>query len=217
MTCEQATDLIVDSLMDALDRERQELLATHLSTCVSCAAEARAMGWTWDALGELEAAQAGPQAAADLGRRIAAVGSKRPAARWLRAAAAVTLLLLGGAGGYWLRGEASPAPARSSDTSFLLLVRGDQPDATVPEETLVREYGAWAASLAEDGRLVAGEKLTDDPGRWISAADETRTRSDVSGYFVVTASDYAQAVAIARGSPHVRYGGTFEVRQIDSR
>lgn len=92
-----------------------------------------------------------------------------------------------------------------------------EPVMRVTGDTLVQEYRAWAASLANEGRLVGANKLTDEPGRWISAfaAVETRTGSDVSGYFLVSASGYEEAMEIARSSPHIKYGGTFEIRQID--
>jgi hypothetical protein len=36
-----------------------------------------------------------------------------------------------------------------------------------------------------------------------------------SGFFVVTADGYDDAVQIAQGSPHVKYGGSISVRAID--
>ena len=82
---------------------------------------------------------------------------------------------------------------------------------------MVGEYQAWAGSLARQGQLVGANKLKDEPGRWISAptAGETRSRSDVSGYFLVSASGYDEAVEIAGSSPHIKYGGTFEIREVD--
>jgi hypothetical protein len=213
MTCERSVDLIIDALMDSLDDEEKERLEAHLRSCPSCAAEARALRWTWDGLGRLEAPAATAPGAP--GRGPLAASGPRTSSIWFRAAAAIALLLVGGAGGFWVRGspESDGPPVQSA---FLFLVRGDEPDATVPEETLIREYGAWATELAGEGRLLGGEKLTDGSGRWVSiTGDETRTRSDVSGFFVVAAADYAEAVEIAGASPHVRYGGTFEIRQID--
>ncbi len=76
----------------------------------------------------------------------------------------------------------------------------------------------WAQALAVEGRLLGGEKLTDEPGRWVSGAPvaDERVRSDVSGYFVIRAPSYDEAVDLAMASPHVRYGGVFEIRQIDA-
>jgi len=225
MNCEEAVDLIVDSLMDSLDEGQRETLVGHLRGCASCAREAEAIGRTWEALGRLTAPDARvPEAtgfAPGSPARRRAHDRGRAAGPWLRAAAVVALLLLGGVAGFWVRGggpDAGPTlvPGPEETSAFLFLVRGDTPEASLPEDSLVREYRAWASSLASEGRLVAGEKLEDEPGRWVSETDEeARTRSDISGFFVIAASDYGQAVEIALRSPHVRYGGTFEIRRID--
>jgi hypothetical protein len=218
MNCEHAVDLIVDSLLDKVDDERRRELTAHIESCRSCAAEAERMGELWRGLGELNPPAAAPHAALELGRRLATARRQHRYAPLLRAAAGVVLVLLGGAGGYVIRGDGSPqgVPAPGVST-FLLLVRGEEPRGPVTGDRLVLEYQAWAASLADEGRLVGANKLTDEPGRWISApaAGETRTRSDVSGYFLVSASGYDEALEIAESSPHIRYGGTFEIRQID--
>jgi anti-sigma factor RsiW len=218
MTCEHAVDLIVDSLMDTLDDEQRRELNAHLESCASCAAEAKRMGALWKDLGELHAPPAAPHAALSLGRRLAAAGQQQRYAPLLRLAAAVALLVLGGAGGYVVRGGGpAPSVAPTGASTFLFLVRGQEPQGPLSGDSLVSEYQAWASSLAAEGRLVGANKLTDEPGRWIAApsAGDTRTQSDVSGYFLVSASGYAEALEIAGSSPHIRYGGTFEIRQVD--
>jgi len=217
MKCENAVDLIVDSLMDSLDDHQQQELAAHIQSCPSCAVEAEKMKDLWEGLGELRVPMPSSQAAFALGRRVSAGRSRYRWAPPLQAAAAAALLLLGGVGGFLARGSGSPPGSASTDTSFLLLVRGEEPQGAVQGEALVQEYQAWAASLASDGRLVGANKLMDEPGRWVSgaAARDPRTQSDVSGYFVVNAASYGEAIEIARSSPHIRYGGTFEIREID--
>ncbi len=227
MRCDDAVDRIVDSLMDSLDAGQRRELEAHLAACPSCAAEAEALRNMWEGLGRLTAPAPTSRAAVALGRRL---GGERPAARrapWLRSAAAVALLLLGAAAGYALRGGGAPVNERGGPgddsaartgvaPTFALFVRGDTPRAPVAGPDLVREYARWAATLAEEGRLVGGNKLTDEPGRWVSsAAAETRTRSDLTGYFLITAADYDEAVRVAETSPHIAYGGTFEIRQVD--
>jgi hypothetical protein len=36
----------------------------------------------------------------------------------------------------------------------------------------------------------------------------------IAGYFLVRARDYRHAVTIAEGCPHVRHGGSIEIRRI---
>lgn len=218
MKCENAVDLIVDSLMDSLDEEQRKDLSAHIQSCESCAAEAEKMSAIWKGLGELRAPGPAPQAAFEFGRRLSAERSRRRYTPLFRAAASIALLLLGAAGGSFLaRGDGSPPIAQPTGApTFLLLVRGAHPEASVPGERLVQEYREWASSLADEGRLAGANKLTDEPGRWLSgSAAEGRTRSDIQGYFLVHASSYSEALEIAGASPHIRYGGTFEIRQID--
>ncbi len=218
MKCEHAVDLIIDSLLDGLDDEQRRDLAAHISSCESCAAEAERMSTMWQGLAELRAPQAARHAAFELGRRLATARRYHRFAPVLRAAAGIALILLGGWAGYMLRVTGpSPSVPTTGASTFLFLVRGEAAQALVTGDSLVREYQAWAASLANEGRLVGANKLTDEPGRWISAstAGEARTRSDVSGYFLVNASGYEEALEIAVSSPHIKYGGTFEIRQVD--
>lgn len=115
--------------------------------------------------------------------------------------------------------------------------------ARVGVDSLVAEYAAWAGRLAEAGRLVSAEKLADDGGRWLRAAPDAEadpadrpaivaardptgaaggdplptgaTTGVVSGFFLVRAASYEEALALAGESPHLRYGGAIEVREID--
>ena len=218
MKCDNAVDLIVDSLMDSLDEDQRQALSAHVQSCPSCAAEAARMKGIWQGLGELSVPAASPQAAFDFGRRVLAMRRRPRIAQPMLAAAAVGLLMIGGVSGFMIRGgETPPDPPSAQASAFLFLVRGEVSDETLRGEDLVAEYRSWAASLADQGRLLGSNKLMDEPGRWISgsAAGDSRTQSDVGGYFLVNAASYSEAVAIAGSSPHVRYGGTFEIRQID--
>jgi hypothetical protein len=91
-------------------------------------------------------------------------------------------------------------------------------------ETVVREYTAWRVRLAEEGRVVGGEKLADEGGRWLTAPDGAvrvvdgpfaEAKEVIGGYFMVQAADYGEAVQVARTCPHLRYGGRIELRQVE--
>lgn len=120
-------------------------------------------------------------------------------------------------------GTAADAGSGAPDGGqYLLLIRETpatiQLELRVGSATLVEEYSAWAGSLAQAGRLVGAEKLT-DAGSAVSGDGDETVRSSVpgavSGYFLVRAADEAAALAIARESPHVKYGGIVEVRMIE--
>lgn len=108
---------------------------------------------------------------------------------------------------------------------FMLLLFDNPADYAdlSPEQMqqVVREYGAWAKEMGKAGKLEGGEKLADDGGKVITATGVTdgpfaESKEVLGGYFTITAASYDEAVEIARGSPHVKYGASTHVRQIDA-
>jgi len=86
----------------------------------------------------------------------------------------------------------------------------------------VSEYKEWARGLAVQGHLAGGEKLAPEetilgagaalgPARATPWAPESR----LGGFFMIAARDQAEAVAIARGCPHLRYGGRIILRRVE--
>jgi hypothetical protein len=110
---------------------------------------------------------------------------------------------------------------------ILLLHRPAGPLPTLPPQqaaAVTKEYIGWGDRLRSEGRLKAGEKLTDDPGRLMRAAGGRIMVTDgpyaeskelLGGFFLITAGDYKEACQIAESCPHFKYGGAIEVRQID--
>lgn len=107
---------------------------------------------------------------------------------------------------------------------FMLVLR-NRPETVRPRspeelKRVVQEYSGWARQLREQGVRVQGEKLKDE-SRILEerAGDQSltgqRSVERISGYFLVAARDYDEAVRIASGHPHLKYGGAIEVREID--
>lgn len=84
---------------------------------------------------------------------------------------------------------------------------------------LVAEYAAWARSLRSRKQLALGEKLSDS-GRVVSSrgavAEGVESAGSISGFFIVSAADIAEAVALASTCPHVLHGGRIVVRPIEA-
>jgi len=88
----------------------------------------------------------------------------------------------------------------------------------------VREYTEWARSGAQ-GAVIGGKKLKDvgrilrrDAGGLVSVETDPTVPSEpgwLGGYFLIRASDIDEAERIAATSPHLDYGGTIELRQVD--
>ena len=218
MKCEVAIDLIADSLMDELGARDSERMQQHLISCSNCADEAARMRTLWNSMGQLGSATANPAAPVEFGRLL----ERRLRSRWWShakiAAAVVGLLAAGAALGRFVPGGGLNDRGAPETAEFMLLIRGSEPNRILPEAQLTQEYRTWAEQLAGNGTLVAAEKLVDDEGRWLNAADsqsENRETSIVGGFFIIRASGYEEAVDVAGQSPHIRYGGTIEVRAID--
>lgn len=217
MTHDVAIDLVVDSLVEQLEPGQARDLEQHLATCTTCAAEATELRQLWGDLDALPRPTPDVAAALRLGKRLATARRK---SRWLPALRAAAVVVLVGAGVVAGRMMPRDDGDRGSGTvidadagAFLFLIRGTEPDRIAPAEELVAEYGAWAEELATEGRLIGGERLTDDPGLWVGK--EGPGLEVVSGFFLVRAMDYVEAEKIALASPHVAFGGTIEVRAID--
>lgn len=118
-----------------------------------------------------------------------------------------------------------PAPTQPQPHSqFMLLLYEDaafRQGGPEDAQARVREYSAWARTLAASGRLVAGEELAargEDlrsdghhaPIAGAALADEPR------GYFVIAAPDEAGALEIAATCPHLAHGGRVIVRPIQA-
>ena len=152
--------------------------------------------------------------------RPAAPGRRRGLRLGLALAASVALFATG-----MLVGRRLPAvPAPSAAAQFvLLLYEGPEyrPPAPGREGDRVREYSEWAGERAAREELVAGEKLREDADVVIERGGAVRTTPPeagaerLAGYFVIRASGPARALEIARTCPHVRYGGSIVIREIE--
>ena len=92
-------------------------------------------------------------------------------------------------------------------------------------QQIVGRYTAWAGQLAEEGRMVGGEKLADEPGRVMRRQGDdasvtdgpySETKEVFGGFFLIHANSYDDAVAVSRSCPHLDYGGAIEIRAVDA-
>ena len=108
---------------------------------------------------------------------------------------------------------------------LLLHDRAESFAAMSPEQMqqVIQKYMAWGDSLRNAGVIKDGQKLTDEPGRVIRTNGSqvlvtdgpySETKEVLGGYYTVEAASYDKAVEVAQSCPHVEYGGTIEVRQV---
>jgi hypothetical protein len=95
-----------------------------------------------------------------------------------------------------------------------------------PEEiqAVTQEYVNWRTKLAADGKILGGDKLYDGQGRSMKVTDGQLRITDgpyaevkevLGGYFAIQAADYDEAVELSKDCPHLKFGGTIDVRQIE--
>jgi hypothetical protein len=91
-------------------------------------------------------------------------------------------------------------------------------------EAVIAEYIAWRHKIEADGHYVGGEKLSDEGGKRLSMTDGalrvtdgpyTEAKEVIGGYFTISAADYDEAAQIAGDCPHLKYGGTIELRRVE--
>lgn len=119
-------------------------------------------------------------------------------------------------------GESGPRARSRPSTSFCCM----KMRTFVRPTTRTRwwpKYGQWAGALAREGSLVAGEKLDETgmlleipggAGTMLPGGDDGSPLGRLGGYFVISAGDRAEALAIAGTNPHLRHGGRIVVRPI---
>ena len=113
------------------------------------------------------------------------------------------------------------AARQESDTSlkpFILLL--EEPNWP-PSAPLERDgYSDWARNLAAMHRYIGAEKLTEEPGVRLAvdggaaAPNTAPPPGNLSGWYLLRARNYADAVRLARLGPHLRYGSIL-VRQLE--
>jgi len=163
----------------------------------------------------------------------------RGARRWRRVAAALLWMAIGAAGGGFAVNRWAPPraalpvsePVDDSPRFFLAMLerfsKSLAPPPTAPasadtEERIVGEYVAWARSMHERGILVDADRLSDESyaylhvrgGKIVVEDDLLDSGSHLGGFFLVRAKDLDAAIALARESPHLKYGGEIEIRAV---
>ena len=141
------------------------------------------------------------------------------------AAPAMATLALGFlAGVSWV--HETTGPTGELPRYLLILRSGDEYQPEASGGTRGMEYADWAMNKLPRGAFLSGEELTETG--WVLHQTGETVRSDradfgtelrepVAGFFLIRAKDDDDAVELARTTPHLKYGGTVELRPIVKR
>lgn len=89
----------------------------------------------------------------------------------------------------------------------------------------IEKYVAWGNKLRQHGVFKASHKLAGDAGKVIRGHSRqsrvtdgpySETKEVLGGYYLIEAPSYDKAVEHCQDCPHLEYGGTIEVRQVDA-
>ncbi len=163
-------------------------------------------------------------------RRQGLIGTRRartwswPGAAWVAAPAMATLALGFLIGVSWVQEAAEPI--QELPRYILILRSGAQYQAEAPGEARGMEYADWAVNKLPRGAFLSGEELN-ETGWELRRAGETvqsnlleagaELGGQVAGFFLIQAKDDDDAVDLASTTPHLKYGGTVEVRPVAVR
>ena len=111
-------------------------------------------------------------------------------------------------------------------SKFMLFVRGGyETEKELSAEEIqqrIGKYRAWSSKLAEAGKLLDANKISDEPHVLVreNGAFKVQTpapsEETVGGYFVIEAENYDDALAMGRECPIFEHGGSLEIRRIES-
>lgn len=99
----------------------------------------------------------------------------------------------------------------------LLLHQTKDFDETATDSQKFQEYSEWMHKIKSSGIAITGEKLSDSSqlvARNLIIGDDNEQSEKTSGLFMLQARSLNEVISIAENSPHVKYGGTIEIRKI---
>lgn len=132
---------------------------------------------------------------------------------WSMGIAASLLLLVAGVfiGKMIFSKSASEIPS----FNYMLVLYEDARFNPEEPEAMFNEYSAWMQNIEQQGITIDGQEMK--PSSVLIEQNGIVQSSDaekkVGGYFVLNASSMEEVVAIAKNSPHLKYGGTIEVKE----
>ncbi len=139
----------------------------------------------------------------------------------LKISFAILLIFIGTLIGYTLNSGITGFAQSTYDSKYVLLLYNNN-NLTGTESERVTNYSAWVRKLAAEQKVVSGEKLRSTGFLLSSSGISSKASGDsiyvnprtMSGYFVIQANNYEEALIIAKSCPHIKYGGKIEVREI---
>jgi hypothetical protein len=105
-----------------------------------------------------------------------------------------------------------PGHAPAAQTTYMVALYGgpDYRELSANDRSRAVEYGAWARAHRPGSSASAAVTGGEELGQPVAAFG--RSRPELLGYFTIRARNDQEAVALAKSTPHLRYGGSIVVQ-----
>ena len=96
---------------------------------------------------------------------------------------------------------------------YMLILHEDEKFQPGEPMAMFNEYKAWMEGTFEQGVKITGQELKDNTVIVNkNGAKESSGEERTTGYFILEANSLEEAVKVAEANPHVKYGGSIEVK-----
>ena len=109
------------------------------------------------------------------------------------------------------------SPQAKQEMSYMFILQEDEGFQPGDPNDMFQEYHNWMLAIDEKGIQIDGQELkneavlvgTDQKIDYLEGEGTSR----VTGYFVLNATSLDEAIEIAQENPHIKYGGTIQVKE----
>ena len=134
--------------------------------------------------------------------------------KWAASVAAIVVVFF--AGNY--SGKLScDAGLIDPNNGYLLLLQENENFRPGDPQDMYQEYASWMQGTFEKGIKISGQELKNTSTRVTSQGVSEfiggQTEFKTTGYFRLEAKSREEALEVAKGNPHVKYGGIVELKE----
>lgn len=96
---------------------------------------------------------------------------------------------------------------------YMLILHEDETFTPGEPMDMFNEYKAWMENTFEKGVKITGQELKNEAIIVDQAGERIEDIANrTTGYFILEANSLEDAVSVAKANPHVKYGGSIEVK-----
>ena len=101
---------------------------------------------------------------------------------------------------------------------YALILRQDDQFQPIASKEVFEEYANWTKTQQTAGITITGQELVSET-IIVKQGKAAKTNPDqiITGYFIIEATSLEQAIDIAKDNPHLKYGGSIEIKAFKYR